>query len=509
MISTQAVSSLLTASNLLAGVLASAAISFWLTWLRAPRYPTEIPWVGKGKGLLPALREMKDWVQGGYEDYSKHGNMFIVPGLLGTSPEVVVPQAQMRWMLDQPDNVISVAAAHYDTLNGAYSFVDKVILGDPYHEHVVHRTLARHLTTLVPEIDEEVRIAVDRVYGSATEGEWKTFNVWDSLMDFVPSVTHRVLVGRPLCQNKEYIEGMIGFSLAVTRDLILHPMIPLIIKPVVCRILGLSSKWNYWKTAKHSLPVIRQRLKDMAAAERGDPHYKGWQPPEDYITWHLTVAKAEGRTDELDPYRIAQRILPLNFGSIHTTVLTAQGVFLDILSHDTEQNIIESILEEIRQVKKEEPGGYWTKAGLAKLHRLDSAIRESMRVGAFGQTMVQRKVVAPSGITDPISGLHFAYGTTLSCPVRATHHDHDTYGDTARTYDAFRFSREREEYAARGNAERRPEDGLRLAKMGMVTTSTNHFPFGHGTHAWSVFLLCPMLGISANTSAVLGDFLWL
>ncbi|CAN8097764.1 unnamed protein product [Discula destructiva] len=483
MISTQAVSSLFTVGNVLASLLISATISFCLTWLRSPRYPKDIPWVGKGKGLLSAFREMKQWTEGGYEKYSKNGKMFIVPGLLGTSPEVVIPRSEMSWMLDQPDNVASVAAAHYDVLNGAYSFVDQAILGEPYHERVVHRTLARHLNALVPEIDEAVRISVDRVYGSASEDEWKSFNIWDSLMDLIPSVTNRVLVGRPLCENKEYIEGMIGFSLSVTRDLVLHPMIPLIIKPVVCRILGLSSKYNYWKTAKHSLPVIKQRLKDMAAVEMGDPEYKGWQPPDDYITWQITVAKAEGRADELDPRRIAQRLMPLNFGSIHTTVLTGLGAFLDMLSHDVEQNILDSIRDEIRQVSRDEPGGYWTKAGLAKLHRLDSAIRESMRISTFAQTLVGRKVVAAQGITNPTTGQHFAYGTMLTCPVWGTAHDRDLYGDTADSYDAFRFSREREEYAARADAEKRPEDGLRVAKMGMVTTSTEYFSFGHGRHA--------------------------
>lgn len=482
MISTE-VSTLFTTTNVLVGLVASAAVSFFLSWLRAPRYPKDIPWVGKGKGLIAAFREMRDWTEKGYEEYSKKGKMYIVPGLLGTNPEVVIPRSQMRWMLDQPDNVASTAAAHYDSLNGEYSFVDKVILRDPYHEHVIHRTLARHLTSLVSAIDEEVQRSVDNIYGDASETEWKTVNIWDSLMEFVPPVTNRILVGRPLCDNKEYIDGMVGFSLSVTRDIVLHPMVPFVIKPIVCRILGLSSKYNFWKTAKHSIPVIKQRLEDIAALERGDPEKKGWQPPDDYITWQITLAKAEGRTDEVNPHRIAQRLMPINFGSIHTTVLTGLGVFLDMLAHDTEQNILDSIREEIVQVKKEEPEGFWTKGGLAKLHRLDSAIRESMRISGFSQTLVARKVVAPEGLTDPVSGQHFTYGTMLSCPVWGTHHDAELYGDTAESYDAFRYSREREQFASRTDAAKVAEEGLKVAQMGMVTTSVEHFPFGHGRHA--------------------------
>lgn len=222
----------------------------------------------------------------------------------------------------------------------------------------------------------------------------------------------------------------------------------------------------------------------MEAKERGDPALKDWQPPNDYITWHINVAKAEGRADELHPSRIAMRILPLNFGSIHTTVLTASNVFLDMLAHDGEQHILESIRDEVRQVATEQPGVHWTKAGLAKLHRLDSAIRESMRVSGFSQTMVSRKVVAREGVTSPFTGHHFSYGTTLACLIWATQHDGEIFGDSADRYDAFRYARQRESYEARSDGDKNPDEGLKVAKMGMVTTSAEHFAFGHGRHAW-------------------------
>lgn len=476
---------LFTTGNVLAGLMLSLALSFLLNRLRAPHYPKDIPWVGNGKSPLAAIKGMKDWVQEGYDAYSKQDKVFIIPGLLGTPPEVVIPRAHMAWMLDQPDHVVSTAAAHYDVLNGDYSFIHKIILADPYHEHVVHRTLARHLTALVPHIDEQVRLCVDHIFGT-DDKQWKTVNIWDALMEFVPSVTHRILVGKPLCENTEYLNGMIGFSLAVTRDLLLFPLIPTIIKPFVCPIFGLSSKYHYWKTAKHSVPLINQRLADMAAKDRGDPAYENWQPPSDYITWHISTAKAEGRADELDPYRIAQRIMPINFGSIHTTVLTGLNLFLDILSHDGEQQILDALRDEVARVRQEQGPGPWTKAGLAKLHRLDSAIRESMRWSTFTQTMIVRKVVAPGGVTNEATGQHFAKDTILSCPIWGTQHDDDLYGEAAGRFDAFRYSREREEYEARGGKEKKPEEGLKIAKMGMVTTSNEHFSFGHGRHAWWV-----------------------
>lgn len=475
---------LLTWSNVLAGLLASTALSLFLTWLRAPRYAKDIPRVGVGKSFIAAFTEMEGWIKDGYDKYNKAGKAFIIPGLLGTSPEVVIPRSQMNWMLDQPDHIISTAAAHYDILNGDYSFVDKRILEEPYHEHVVHRSLARHLAALIPGLDKQIRTCVDDIYGT-DDKEWRTVNIWDSLMVLIPRVTNLMFVGQELRDNKEYLDNMVNFTEDVTRDLMTFPMIPTIIKPILCPLAGLASKYHYRKTAKHSIPTIRQRLRDIAAKEGGDPAYRDWKPPNDYLTWTVSVATAEGRTDELDPVRISQRLLPLNFAAIHTTAITTLHAFLDFLGYDKEQNILETLREEIKRVLLgEEPKGEWTKAKLSKLHRTDSAIRESMRVNAMAQTMVIRKVVAPGGVTNESTGQHFSRGTILSCPIWCTQHDEDIFGGRAGSYDAFRYSRLREEYDARSAGEKNPDAGLRVAKMGMVTTSVEHYGFGHGRHAW-------------------------
>ncbi|KAG8162889.1 hypothetical protein KVR01_007367 [Diaporthe batatas] len=464
MSSTEGQPKLLTLGNILAGVLASTALSLFLTWLRAPRYAKDIPRVGAGKSFLAAFTEMKGWIQDGYDKYSKDGKAFIIPGLLGTPPEVVIPRSQMNWMLDQPDHIISTAAAHYDILNGDYSFVDKRVLEEPYQEHVI-------------------RACVDDIYGTDAK-EWRTVNIWDSLMVLIPKVTNLMFVGQELSDNKEYLDNMLNFTEDVTRDLMTLPMIPTIIKPIVGPLAGLASKYHYRKTAKHSVPLIKQRLEDMAARERGDPAYKDWRAPNDYITWTITVATAEGRADELDPVRISQRLLPLNFAAIHTTAITTLHALLDFLGHDRSQNITAALREEMTRVLDgEEPRGEWNKAKLSRLHRTDSAIRESMRVNAMAQTMVIRKVVAPGGVTNDATGQHFSRGTILSCPIWCTQHDEDIFGPLADRYDAFRYSRLREEYEARAAGEKSADGGLRVAKMGMVTTSVEHYGFGHGRHA--------------------------
>jgi len=51
-------------------------------------------------------------------------------------------------------------------------------------------------------------------------------------------------------------------------------------------------------------------------------------------------------------------------------------------------------------------------------------------------------------------------------------------------FDAFRYSRPREEYEAMSAEEKHNVDALKLKQTGLVTTGVNHLPFGHGRHAW-------------------------
>jgi cytochrome P450 len=51
-------------------------------------------------------------------------------------------------------------------------------------------------------------------------------------------------------------------------------------------------------------------------------------------------------------------------------------------------------------------------------------------------------------------------------------------------FDAFRYSRPREEYEAMDAEERKKIDALKLKQTGLVTTGVHHLPFGHGRHAW-------------------------
>jgi cytochrome P450 len=201
------------------------------------------------------------------------------------------------------------------------------------------------------------------------------------------------------------------------------------------------------------------------------------------VTWLIRQAKAEGLGFELNAEMLSKRILPVEFAAIHTTVITGFNLLLDLLSSDPSLGYLDTIREETSRVFVEESGA-WTKQGLSRLHRTDSAIKESLRFSHFSRALTHRKVVAPEGVTNTVEGWHAPYGASLMLDLAGTHHDPELYPEPDK-YDAWRFSREREAYEAKDAGERGDADeAIRIMRLGMVTTSAEYLPFSHGRHAW-------------------------
>ncbi|KAH8731814.1 cytochrome P450 [Phaeosphaeriaceae sp. PMI808] len=458
-------------------VIAGAIATYWVfatlaNLMNAPQLPTSIPWQGYGKGWLGGLRNFfavtkgKEWLSTGYERYSKNNKIFA---------EIVMPTSQMSWMLDQPDSVLSTSEAHYDLLQGEYAFIEPIILRDPYHEHVVHKSLVRNLNAIILDLEEELPIAVEAAYGVDTNG-YQKFDVMDFFMRLVPRLTNRMLVGPELCREQKYLDAVIAFTVDVIRTQAIMPLFPKVFHSVIGPLLGLPSKYHYWLSSRFTLPMIKGRLIDLEQKDRGLFAYRSWKEPHDFITWSIRTAQAEGRRAELDPVRIAQRIMPLNFAAIHTTSLTGYETMVNILSADP--NVIESLREEAYHILQEEGG--WTKKGLSRMHRIDSTIRESQRLSPIALTFSHRKVVAKEGIITP-EGTHIKCGTTLACPWTPIANDEEYHGPTE--FDAFRYSRAKEQYEAMTPEEKEKVDTLKMKQTGLVTTSNQHLPFGHGRHA--------------------------
>lgn len=403
----------------------------------------------------------------------------MVPSAPSRPAEVVVPRSQTSWLLEFPDRILSASEAHADVLHSKYQFLGT---DDHFPITTLHKHLARNLVGLLPGIQHDIHESIDDFFGADTES-WKSINLWEAWLAIVPRVTNRMLVGEATCKNQSFLKSQVAFADTLVRNGFILNMFPKILLPMVAPLVVASNWWTWRKSFSMIRPLIEQRMRDMARQSAGDADYDTWEPEECLITWMVRQAEADGWLDKLDASLISRSLLPVEFAAIHTTVVSGHAFMLDLFSTDPEHGIIDVLRDEAEEVFADQKTGYWTKDGLSRLHRTDSAIRESMRVSHFATALTHRKVIAKEGVTNAKEGWHVPYGSYLMLDLAGTHHDADLYPEPDK-YDPFRFSRIREEFEARPREQRDSEGALKIKRLGMVTTSETYLPFSHGRHAW-------------------------
>ena len=280
----------------------------------------------------------------------------------------------------------------------------------------------------------------------------------------------------PAGRNEEFIDSVVAFAIAVpTSGVILRPL-PDFLKPIFGYFACASNRKNFRVASKHIHPVINQRKADIAR-ESSDPDFK-YEEPFDLLQWNIRNSLKSPDPREWSTTLISKRYMATSFAAVHTTALTTSNTLYDLASADPELKAIETIEEEVLRVYKES-GCKWTKASLAQLIRVDSAIRESMRMGNNGGFALGRKVMAKDGATTS-DGTYLPYGTHVAIHSYGIHRL-DGYYENAQKYDPFRFSRPHESFTSSGGGS--GSDLLKERNMASVATSPVHLSFGHGRHA--------------------------
>jgi cytochrome P450 len=264
---------------------------------------------------------------------------------------------------------------------------------------------------------------------------------------------------------------------------VLHQL-PSMLRPILAPLITLPNQHYIRKLRQILDPEIRSRLSKL------DPEKEGvHSEPNDFLQWSIHDARTRlsGIPREVTPRMLVGRLLAINFAAIHTSTFTITNAIFDLASSNPSLRYIEQLREEAASVLADDDG-IWTKRGLSKMHKIDSALRESLRVRSFLSVGMVRKVMAKDGTTTS-EGVHLPYGSYVAVPAYGIHNDENNYTDPA-VYDALRFVKQRDLIDA---AEKRGDDDyLRKANFAMVSTSSEYQPFGHGRHA------CPGRFFAAN-----------
>jgi hypothetical protein len=106
----------------------------------------------------------------------------------------------VKWIADQGDHVLNAGAMQRLNLQADHTFLDPSLARNPIHENTIRRELTRYLGSLIPQIEDELRVSVTECWGSDTEN-WNEVGVFSTMIKIVARTSNRVFVGLPLCKH--------------------------------------------------------------------------------------------------------------------------------------------------------------------------------------------------------------------------------------------------------------------------------------------------------------------
>ncbi|KAI0410563.1 putative Ent-kaurene oxidase [Xylaria grammica] len=213
----------------------------------------------------------------------------------------------------------------------------------------------------------------------------------------------RILFGLPLSRDEALLETSRNYATSLLVGGAIINCFPPLVRWLAGPIVALRAKYFQSRFVKVLEPVAEERIRQWEADEDGGPG-----------------------PSQLDARRIAPRLVSLLIPLIFAICYVFARCVFDILGSPARLDVLAGLEEECTRVFAQHTTGLASSEAINELFRVDSALRESMRM---------------SGVSlDVGNGIRVGPGIRMTFPTQNIHLDPDDY-ENPQEYDALRFSR--------------------------------------------------------------------
>ncbi|KAF8463174.1 cytochrome P450 [Russula ochroleuca] len=361
-----------------------------------------------------------------------------------------------------PDDVLSMTEQSIEFLQPEYT-LDLLNMDDSFQTDVIRSKLTRNIAVTFKEVREELIMAMDDFIPTCDGeiAEWVKVVIQETIERVICRATNCIFVDVRDCRDYDYQTLNSTFAVNVVKFGMIISLFPKPLKPIVSRMIS-----NLPSQIQQEIGFIRPMVEERFA--KMEEYGEDWDDkPNDMLMWLMSEAKGVERSFE----GVARRLLLVNFAAISATSLTFTQMLYRLLANP---KYVEPLRQEVDAVIREEG---WTKAGIDKMHKIDSFLRETQRLDGLTLLIVSRIALRPftffNGVTVPA-------GTLVSIPANAIHTDERIHPN-ADEFDGFRFAKLRES-----------EGNNMTSRHQAVSTSSELLAFGLGKHT------CPGRFFAAN-----------
>uniref|UniRef100_A0A8H7Y572 Cytochrome P450 n=1 Tax=Psilocybe cubensis TaxID=181762 RepID=A0A8H7Y572_PSICU len=339
-------------------------------------------------------------------------------------------------------------------LSGHAQAVAPQIIGE------ITRSMTQNLAFLIPSIKEEVALVLNSAIPatkSEVSMEWQELDAIPLVARITTKVVNRTMLGLSLTRDEQYEQ----ISMDQAREVYgyyLNTILP-ILPRFMSRFARAMSITNRRRRRLRSMIISSIRQKKEAFQHSNQEVNE--ERLQDALSWTLSDASNQMSVED-----IACQFLNLSITASQTITMTFGHVLYHLAANP---KFAAPLRKEVEQIVAREG---WNKHSLDRMLKVDSFVKESMRMSNISSVSMTRKILSPFTLPD---GTQLPTGTIIAAASRARHMDPAIY-NTPDTFDGLRFSKLHEQ--------RYGDDcsGSGLPFQ-LVTTTTDYLVWGYGRHA--------------------------
>ncbi|KAM7212885.1 Ent-kaurene oxidase [Rhypophila decipiens] len=282
---------------------------------------------------------------------------------------------------------------------------------------MISTDLARASSLHTQKRHQHTREAVERTFGSMSHKGWTKLPIYSSLAEAVTATNSAGLVPNEekttgnLARNPRWLQSLQTLPMLVLLAYAILYVIPRPLRPLFANFAFVPAKYTAWSMKQLLMPSLRREF-DEYYSGRGKADSKttkqngnGGAKSDKYqsvtITAWLLNRYREQQNDRVPAIdTVADDYVRTVYFANPSTSATIYNIFIELI---TRPALMEELREEVDQVlgitrdeyKATENPGLLSHADLQKLHRLDSFMREAVRIRQFIHLAACRKTVKP------------------------------------------------------------------------------------------------------------------
>ncbi|KAH7346207.1 cytochrome P450 [Rhexocercosporidium sp. MPI-PUGE-AT-0058] len=375
-------------------------------------------------------------------------------------PEIIIPPVFVDELKVLPDTVLSATEGMAEMFQSRHTTIP--VEENHFGIHFTKTILTKNMSKVLPGMIEELDFVFPQHFQSYPD--WTPIEPNLKFIPMITSLVARVFVGPTLCRLPSWLHTSESYS----KDIFIASSI-LKVFPSFSRSLLKNLIPQIWSIRRHN----REAAKIVEEALRAKLNNEGEKGESDFENSRdATHGIWELLPDDLKrDYDFQGRgQLGLAAAGIHTSARLLTHVVYSLAQYPEYTSMLRREIEDVRAKMGDDTE--WTVEMLRRLKKLDSFMKETMRLYSGGVTSFRRKVLTPTTLSN---GLVLPAGSYISAPLCAIAISPENYPSPT-PFDGLRFYNLSDSETSAGS-------NVNINRHQLTSIASTSLAFGIGKHA--------------------------